>query len=133
VLNNNKTGLSIFYGWIIVFICALGNFFSGPGQTFSISVFIDSFIGYLGITRSLISTYYSIGTLLAGLLVIVVSRQIDYYGHRKAITIISLFFGGVCLFMSSIISPFMLLIGFFLLRLLGQSLMVLGPSTLIPH
>lgn len=31
-----------YYGWMIVLISALGVFFSGPGQTYSISVFIDS-------------------------------------------------------------------------------------------
>ena len=131
--NGKKSKLPVFYGWIIVFVCALGCFFSGPGQTFSISMFIDSFIRDLGITRSLISTYYSISTLLAGIVVIIVSRQIDHFGHRKAITMISLLFGGVCLFMSFISGNFMLFIGFFLLRLLGQSSMTIGPSTLVPH
>jgi MFS family permease len=132
---NNKTNSNspIFYGWIIVFICALGNFYSGPGQTFSISIFIDSFIDYLGMSRALISTYYSLATLLAGILVIVISRQIDNFGHRKAITLISLIFGAVCVFMSFITHPLMLFIGFFLLRLFGQSSMTIGPSTLIPH
>jgi len=137
MLNNKKNSKEskspIFYGWIVVFICALGCFFSGPGQTFSISMFIDSFINDFGMTRSLISTYYSVSTLLAGILVVFVSRQIDYFGHRKAITVISLLFGVVCLFMSFITGPFMLFIGFFLLRLLGQSSMTIGPSTLVPH
>ena len=137
MLNNKKNSResksTIFYGWIIVFICALGCFFSGPGQTFSISMFIDYFINDFGMTRSLISTYYSVSTLLAGMLVIIISGQIDYFGHRKALTIISLLFGGVCLFMSFITGPFTLFIGFFLLRLLGQSSMTIGPSTLVPH
>ncbi len=131
--NSRESKSPIFYGWIIVFICALGCFFSGPGQTFSISMFIDFFIRDFGMNRSLISTYYSVSTLLAGMLVIIVSGQIDYFGHRKAITIISLIFGGVCLFMSFITGPFTLFIGFFLLRLLGQSSMTIGPSTLVPH
>jgi len=135
VRKNNKTNSDspIFYGWIIVLICAIGNFYSGPGQTFSISIFIDSFINYFGLSRALISTYYSVATLLAGILVIFISRQIDNLGHRKAITLISLFFGAVCMYMSLVIHPFMLFIGFFLLRLFGQSSMTIGPSTLIPH
>lgn len=130
---NMKSGLPFFYGWIIVFVSALGIFFSGPGQTYSVSVFIDPFINYLSLTRSIVSTYYSIGTLLAGIVVIFVSRQIDYFGHRKMITIIALVFGGVCLFMSFIVHPAMLFIGFFLIRLLGQSSMTIGPATLVPH
>ncbi len=131
--NSRKSGLPFFYGWIIVFVSALGFFFSGPGQTYSVSVFIDSFISYLGLTRSVVSIYYSTGTLLAGLGVVFVSRQIDKIGHRKMITIVALAFGGVCLFMSFIIHPAMLFIGFFLIRLIGQSLMTIGPSTLVPR
>jgi len=113
IFRNNKknSDSSVFYGWVIVFICALGNFYSGPGQTFSISIFIDSFINYLGISRALISTYYSVATLLAGVLVIIISRQIDNHGHRKAITLISIFFGTICMFMSFVIHPFMLFNG----------------------
>lgn len=33
-----------FYGWIIVFVSAMGIFFSGPGQTYSVSVFVDPLI-----------------------------------------------------------------------------------------
>lgn len=29
--NSKKLKSPVFYGWIIVFICALGCFFSGPG------------------------------------------------------------------------------------------------------
>ncbi|MDZ7837593.1 MAG: MFS transporter [Actinomycetota bacterium] len=49
------------------------------------------------------------------------------------ITIIALIFGAVCLYMSLIIHPIMLFIGFFLIRLFGQSSMIIGPSTLIPR
>jgi MFS family permease len=135
IRKNNKKSSNppIFYGWIIVFICAVGNFYSGPGQTFSISIFIDSFIDYLGMSRALISSYYSMATLLAGILVLLISKQIDKIGHRNAITLISIFLGTICMFMSFIIHPFMLFIGFFLLRLFGQSSMTIGPSTLIPY
>jgi len=35
-------GKKLFYGWIIVAVAGLGAFFSGPGQTFSVSIFINS-------------------------------------------------------------------------------------------
>jgi len=132
-LPKKLTGGNFFYGWIIVIICAISGFFSGPGQTFGISVFIDPLIEYLGMSRSTISSYYSAGTLLAGILVVFISRQIDIIGHRKAMTLISIIFGGVCLFMSFITQNWMLFTGFFLMRLFGQSSMTIGPSTLIPH
>lgn len=41
-----------FYGWIIVGLSALTFFFSGPGQTYSVSVFIDSYIAEFSWSRS---------------------------------------------------------------------------------
>ncbi|MDZ7837594.1 MAG: hypothetical protein U5N58_06385 [Actinomycetota bacterium] len=80
---NRQKGLPFFYGWIIVFIGALGFFFSGPGQTHSVSVFVDSFIEYLGLTRSMVSLLYSAGTLLAGIIVVFIGRQIDRFGIER--------------------------------------------------
>lgn len=131
--NNRQKGLPFFYGWIIVFIGGLGFFFSGPGQTYSVSVFIESFIENLGLTRSMISIFYSVGTLLAGMIIIFVGKQIDRFGHRNIITIIAAVFGAVCLYMSFIINPVMLFAGFFLIRLFGQGSMIIGPSTLVPR
>ncbi len=130
--NYSNKRKSFYYGWLIVFICALGFFFSGPGQTYNISVYLDSFIEYLGISRSMISLFYSIGTLFAGMTIFLMGKQIDRFGHRKFITIIAASFGAVCLFMSFIVHPAMLFTGFFLVRLLGQGSMMIGPSTLVP-
>jgi MFS family permease len=98
-----------------------------------VSVFIDSFIEYLGLTRSMISMFYSAGTLLAGMIILFVGKQVDRYGHRKIITIIAAVFGAVCLYMSFIVNPVMLFAGFFLIRLFGQRSMIIGPSTLVPR
>jgi len=70
-----------FYGWIIVAISALGLFFSGPGQTYSISVFINAYITDLGLSRSLISSLYSLASLTAGLSLFMVGRLINRYGQ----------------------------------------------------
>lgn len=56
-----------YYGWMIVFISSLGVFFSGPGQTNSIWIFIDSYILDFGWSRSQVSAVYSAATLAAGL------------------------------------------------------------------
>jgi sugar phosphate permease len=92
-----------FYGWIIVGVSALTIFFSGPGQTYSVSTFIDSYIGEFGWTRSTVSGMYSMGTLTAGLLMGVVGNFIDRRGHRT------------------------------MTRLLGQGSMSLSSSTLVPQ
>ncbi|HKL12334.1 MAG TPA: MFS transporter [Halanaerobiales bacterium] len=122
-----------YYGWIVLVVAALGLFFSGPGQTYSISIFINHYIDKFGWSRSLISSFYSIATLISGLILTFVGRYIDKLGHRKMTTIISILFGFACIWMSLIFNPLMIFIGFFLLRLLGQGSMSLLPQTLVPH
>ncbi|SDL25668.1 MFS transporter [Natronincola ferrireducens] len=123
---------SFFYGWTIVAIGALGLLFSGPGQTYSVSIFINSYVENFGWSRSLVSSYYSMATLLAGFILPFVGRAVDAGGHRRLIAIISTLLGMACLWMSFVTQPIMLFIGFFFLRLLGQGSMTLIPSTLIP-
>lgn len=123
---------SFFYGWVIVIIGAMGIFFSGPGQTYSISIFINYYVDNLGWSRTLVSSYYSLATLIAGFALPTVGRAIDIKGHRKIITLISIMLGLVCLWMSFVTRPSMLIVGFVFLRLFGQGSMTLIPSTLIP-
>jgi hypothetical protein len=65
---------SFVYGWIIVGVSALTLFFSGPGQTYSVSTFIDSYIEEFGWSRSIVSGMYSTGNLAAGLLMGFIGR-----------------------------------------------------------
>ncbi|MBA4495079.1 MFS transporter [Paenactinomyces guangxiensis] len=128
-----KSKPSIFYGWYIVFIAGLGIFFSGPGQTYSISAFIESYIHHFGWSRSLVSGIYSSATLTAGILLLVVGRLIDQYGQRLMMVIVGILFSLACLWNSLVTQPWMLFVGFFLIRLLGQGSMTLIPSTLVPQ
>lgn len=122
----------IFYGWVIVIIGAIGAFFSGPGQTYSVSIFINHYVEDFGWSRSMVSSYYSIATLIAGFALPIVGRAIDKKGHRKLISFISVLLGLVCLWMSFVRTPAMLAFGFIFLRLFGQGSMSLMPETLIP-
>lgn len=122
-----------FYGWVVVFVAAMGVFFSGPGQTYSVSVFIDHYINEFGWSRSFVSSMYSMGTLAAGMSLPLVGRLVDSKGHRKMNTIIAVVFGFACLWMSFVASPIMLFIGFFLIRMWGQGSMSLGAVTLVPQ
>lgn len=123
---------SFFYGWIIVVIGAIGIFFSGPGQTYSVSIFINHYVDNLGWSRAMVSSYYSIATLIAGFALPIVGQAIDKKGHRKLISSISVALGLACLWMSFVKTPIMLAFGFIFLRLLGQGSMSLLPETLIP-
>lgn len=122
-----------YYGWVIVAIAALSHFFSGPGQTFSNAIFIDSYIEEFGWSRSAVSGIYSFATLLAGLLLFLVGRFIDKYGARKMAVIISLLLAMSAIYNSFVTNAAMLFFGFFLIRLLGQGSMTLIPNTLVPQ
>lgn len=128
---NDNEKESFFYGRIIIAVAALGLFFSGPGQTYFVSMFVNSYIEQFGWSRSTVSRMYSFATLLAGFLLPFLGRKIDKAGHRKMITIISLLLAVTCLWMSFVFNPFMLFVGFMFLRLLGQGSMTLIPSTLV--
>ncbi|MBO8171954.1 MAG: MFS transporter [Bacillaceae bacterium] len=108
-------------------------FFSGPGQTFSVSVFIDSYIETFGWSRSFISGVYSASTVTAGLLLFIIGRLVDKYGQRHMTAAVSLFSGIACLLSSLAANPIILFLAFMMLRLFGQGSMTLIPQTLVPQ
>ncbi|MFC4322463.1 MFS transporter [Litchfieldia salsa] len=124
---------SFYYGWVIVAIAGLGVFFSGPGQTYSISVFIDHYIKDFAWSRSLVSSIYSAATLLAGILMFFVGRFIDKHGQRKMTVIVGFALAVACIWNSFVANAVMLFIGFFFIRLFGQGSMTLIPTTLVPQ
>ncbi|SFD69151.1 Sugar phosphate permease [Lentibacillus persicus] len=126
-----KVFQSFYYGWFIVFIGGLGLFFSGPGQTYSNSAFIDQYINDFGWSRTEVSSLYSTATLVAGLTMMFVGRFIDRYGQRLMMVTVGTGFAIACFFNSMVSNMFMLAIGFFFVRLLGQGTMSLIPNTLV--
>ena len=91
-----------------------------PGQTLGVSVFLDYIIDDLHISRSLTSLFYTVGTLLGSFILPYVGREIDKRGPRMAAVVISLLFSAACIWMGFIFGPISLLIGFVLIRGLGQ-------------
>jgi len=122
-----------FYGWVIVGISAMVSFFSGPGQTYGVAAFVNSYITEFGWSRSLVASLYSLGTLLAGFFMGVIGGFYDRFGHRIMTAFIIAAFGLACLWMSFVNSVIMLFAGFFLIRLLGQGSMSLSSRTLPPQ
>ncbi|WP_163969753.1 MFS transporter [Oceanobacillus halotolerans] len=109
----------------------MGIFFSGPGQTYSNSMFIDEYINEFGWSRSQVSGVYSTATLIAGFTMMLVGRFIDRFGQRTMMVSVGLLFGLALLYNSMVTSIGMLAVGFFLIRLLGQGSMTLIPKTLV--
>ncbi len=101
-------------------IGTLGMIMSSPGQTYVVSIFIESFITDLGISRSLVSTLYTLGTLVGSFVLPIVGYQIDRHGARLIVVLITALFGAACVYMGYVQNAFMLGLGFIALRMLGQ-------------
>ena len=93
---------------------------TSPGQTYVVSIFIESFIAELGISRSLVSTLYTLGTLVGSFVLPMVGYQLDRYGARLIVVLITALFGLACIYMGYVQNAFMLGLGFIALRMLGQ-------------
>ena len=109
-----------FYGWVVLAVGTLGIIMTSPGQTYAVSIFIEHFIADLGLSRSLVSTLYAVGTLSGSLALPLVGRQIDRRGSRVMVVIISLLFGLACIYMGLVRGAMTLALGFVAIRMLGQ-------------
>lgn len=114
-----------FPGWRILALAVVTGALTGPGQTIGISVFVDSFIRDLDLSRSAVATAYSIGTLTAALFLPSVGRMIDRRGVRSMMALIGVLFAIVLGFMSTVQGFITLALGFVGVRLLGQGSLTL--------
>ena len=95
------TASPVYYGWIILVVGSLGGVMTSPGQTYAFSAFLDHFIEDLELSRSLVSTLYTVGTLTASFVLPFVGRQFDRRGARFMIALVSLLLGLACIYMLS--------------------------------
>ncbi len=110
----------VYYGWVVLAIGTLGMMMTVPGQTVGVAIFLDGIIFDLGLSRSGVSTLYLIGTLLGSLTLPFVGRFVDRRGPRVAVAIVATAFALACVWMGFVQSAWMLLVGFTLIRALGQ-------------
>ena len=120
-----------FYGWIILPVAALALFMSGPGQTYTISIFVDPMIAELGWSRTMVSGLYTAGSLTAGAIMIMAGRLLDRYGARVMLTTAAALFGLAALWMSQVSNQVELYLGFAAIRFIGQGALMLFSTTLI--
>ena len=129
----HKINKSFYYGWVIVVLSAMTFFLSAPGQTYSISVFIDVYIDEFEFSRTLISSAYSIATVMSGIMLVFMGKAIDRYGVKRILIIVTIMLGITTFYNSFVSSIYMLFFGFVLLRYFGQGSMTLIPNTLVPQ
>ena len=126
-----RIGAKVFFGWTMVGVAALGLFASGPGQSHTFSVFNQLIADDLGISLTDVSWAYGLATTAAAFLLPVMGRQVDTFGARKSLIGISLGLGAACLFFGAVANMLWLVVGFGLLRFLGQGSMMLGSANLV--
>lgn len=128
-----KINKTFYYGWVMVILSGLTFFLSAPGQTYSISVFIKVYVDEFGYSSTLISSAYSIATIISGVMLVFMGKAIDRFGVKKMLVIVPFMLGITTLFNSYVSSIYMIFIGFIFLRYFGQGSMTLIPSTLVPQ
>ena len=115
------------YPYFFVFSIS-GVFFSAPGQTFLISLFINDICNSHSISHTMFASIYSGATLIAALMLYWMGRQVDRLPVRRMLMINTVSFS-IGLFLFSISSSvFMLIFGIFFMRLFGQGLFTLTSS-----
>lgn len=120
-----------FYGWVIVALCALGLFSSGPGQSHTFSVFIEPISNDLGISKASIASAYAFATLFAALLLPYIGKLVDSRGPRWMLMLLVSLLGLACMFFGAAAGVFWLAIGFAMLRLFGQGSLMLGCANMV--
>jgi MFS family permease len=123
----------VYYGWIVWMVALVGVICSAPGQSFSVSLFIDFFIEDFGLDRTTVSGLYGAGTFIASLSLTWVGRQLDRWGNRRMGTAIGAIFAVVLLLFSLIGGPIMLMFAFAGIRGLGQGALTLVGSTAVAN
>lgn len=121
----------IFYGWVVWFVATIGLSATSPGQSFSVSLFIDYYIADFGLDRTSVSALYGLGTFIASLSLTWVGKRIDRHGNRFMSIVIALLFGLVLLACSLVTGPITILISFIAIRGLGQGSLGLVSTTAV--
>ena len=108
---------------------ALHAFYSAPGQTFCIGLFVASFGASFGLDPAAIGALYLVGTVSSAVTLLFVGQWIDHVRlvHFSAAVVVGL--GIACLAAATAVGPLTLLLAFYLLRLTGQGLMIHVEST----
>lgn len=126
-----RANQSIFYGWVMLAVAALGMFASGPGQSHLFSVFVTPISEDLGISRTSVSSAYALATLVASLGLPYVGRLVDRYGARAVGICVAVAFGLAQVAFGWVANLVLLTLGFGALRFLGQGSVMLCCANLV--
>lgn len=123
--------LPFFYGYVMVLVAMLAQVCSSPGQTFAIAVFTPHLQATLGLTSSKLAAAYMLGTFFAAFPLSVIGPLSDRFGLRWTTVGVALGLSLSCWVVSAATGFFSLLLGFLLLRFLGQGALTLLGGNLV--
>jgi len=140
--------IPFFYGWVILAAGILGVLMSIPGQTMGVSVFTESLLSDLHISRLNLSLAYLVGTLGSGLIITRAGKLYDKYGARVMAFTAGVMLGVMLVFLTRIdhlvarlsgdgwltagLLTFVLLtIGFWGIRFFGQGLLTMVSRNMV--
>jgi MFS family permease len=126
-----RCGLPFSYGYIAVVVATVGKIMSSPGQSPCIGVMIECIMSNLQLSRSTISALYLVATCASAASLPQVGQLVDRVGVQRFVALNALLLGGACALFASCTSSLMLLLCFYLLRLLGQGAIFLVSVTAI--
>lgn len=114
-------------------IGAFTMFCTTPGQSDTFSMFMNSFIEDLGYSRTIVSSLFSMATLLAGACMFFVGRFIDRFGAKPTALFAATLLGAACFINSIAASQLILFLGFFIARFSGKGALSLSAETVAPQ
>jgi MFS family permease len=83
----------LFYGWLIVFVSAIGLFLGPPLMVFSFSVFFKSLVLDFHASRAAVSFAFSLFNIVGALLIPCTGMLIDRFGPKRVILVFTLLYG----------------------------------------
>lgn len=120
---------SSYYGWTIVFVGMACSALSSPGQSFALSLYIESLITDLGISRVHISSIYAFATLSAAALLPLLGAWADRTTSRRFMAVALTGMAVALVALATAQGLVTVVIALFALRLLGQGAIGLGTLT----
>ena len=113
----------------LIFFGILTLFFTGPGQTFIVSLFVPHMRDYFHLSQSAIALLYSVATLLTAFSVPYMGNLLDRWDLRK-VTLLAAGIMAMGLAMLGLSQAvWMVFVGYFLIRTCGQGTLALISST----
>jgi len=120
-----------YYGWVILAACTVMFFASGPGQSHTFSIFLQSITAELGIEQAAIASAYGFATLVAALLLPRLGGLVDRFGSFRLFLAVGTLLGLACIGFGLVSNEYWLGASFASLRFFGQGAMMMLCATLL--